>query len=150
MYNNYHPMERKTDINFPHPRLPYPCSHPSCSEPFPIVLYTSFKIYLSLSNSQRTHSSFINIVSTPRLQTGTFYDDDQLLELSRKKFQLLVNTGFLVASSLLGLDPYSEGRRNQWGRLLFHCSWLLFRFTLFCPWGDSAGRTTSVADLNSG
>lgn len=116
MYNNYHPMEGKTDINFPHPRLPYPCSHPSCSEPFPIVLYTSFKIYLSLSNSQRTHSSFINIVSTPRLQTGTFYDNDQLLELSKKKFQLLVNTGFLVARSLLGPGSIFRGQKETMGQ----------------------------------
>lgn len=95
-------MERKTDINF---------SQPSCSEPFPIVLYTSFKIYLNLIDSQRTHSSFINIVSAPCLQTGTFYDNDQLLELS-KKFQLLVNIGFLLPLSLLGPGSIFRGQKK--------------------------------------
>lgn len=99
-------MERKTDINF---------SQPSCSEPFPIVLYTSFKIYLNLIDSQRTHSSFINIVSVPCLQTGTFYDNDQLLELS-KKFQLLVNIGFLLPLSLLGPGSIFRGQKKTMKR----------------------------------
>lgn len=99
-------MERKTDINF---------SQPSCSEPFPIVLYTLFKIYLNLINSQRTHSSFINIVSAPCLQTGTFYDNDQLLELS-KKFQLLVNIGFLLPLSLLGPVSIFRGQKKTMRR----------------------------------
>lgn len=99
-------MERKTDINF---------SQPSCSEPFPTVLYTLFKIYLNLIDSQKTHSSFINIVSAPRLQTGTFYDNDQLLELS-KKFQLLVNIGFLLPLSLLGPVSIFRGQKKTMRR----------------------------------
>ena len=116
MYNNYHPMERETDINFPHPRVPYPRSHPSCSEPFPIVIYTSFKIYLNLRDSQRTHNSFINIVSNPCLQTGTFYDNDQLLELSKRKFQLLVNIGFLILLFLLGPGSIFRGQKKTMRR----------------------------------
>lgn len=99
-------MERKTDINF---------SQPSCSEPFPTVLYTLFKIYLNLIDSQKTHSSFINIVSAPCLQTGTFYDNDQLLELS-KKFQLLVNIGFLLPLSLLGPVSIFRGQKKTMRR----------------------------------
>ena len=71
---------------------------------------------MNLSDSQRTHNSFINIVSTPCLQTGTFYENDKLLELSKRKFQLLVNIGFLILLSLLGPGSIFRGQKKTMRR----------------------------------
>ena len=125
---------------------------PSCSEPFLIVLYLSFKIDLHFAlTAKGTHSSPINIVSTPHLQTGTFYDSFQLLELSEKKLQFRTNTGFLISLSSLGPGSIFRGQKKTLKGA--HVSLFMTAFLVhlcFFLGGNSTGGTTSVADLTSG